>query len=602
MSRRTTRAPGLRAFTLVELIAVVLIIGILAAVAVIGYTQFTQRAQATAAKANLATIASAVLVEHTAEGAPVLTRELFLKALDDASVEVIDSLGQSASPSPWSVYGHDQAPDDQGEFAVAFDDGLGTAADDIDGTRAAVVTSDGDSSYAILIHYGAGSAGTAPTGGGVGEVPNGSAPTDILNDPDLLTPDPGDGGTGGNPGDGDGSGGPGGGSETQGPGDGGPGDGGPGDGAPGDEDGNGVPDDADFSNIFGYSTDTHIARNASDLSGNTFVVTRESLDDGTTDGINYVDVYTQTSTGWKLQQTLSTGVPWDGLGTTVRIDGDDLAVAQVYSGAGKILMYHRTGTTWSLVSTLTAPTADPTEALWGQWMELDGGHLAVGTRHLTSRRGAPGEILIFSNGGSGWTKDYSFSGPTGSPRFGDGLGLDGTTLATFGTEGSTPKLYIYSLGATSATLESSFQITPSWPDNFSVEGDIVVLTDNSTVRTFQRSGGSWSQTTALTDERPASKAYLSGGRLVVSWWNSSTPPEHVELTTYTRSGSAWVEVSQTNAGPGPWTTYPVMGIDGDLMVSAVSTLNFRVDPEYGDVWDWGSSAFMSSQWQTSAWR
>ena len=135
------QAPRQRAFTLIELIVALVAIGILATIAVLGYTTFTHRARVAAAQANLTQIATAVMVQHTEDGATNLNRVEFLTALDGrSSVTVVDGLSAANS---WTFYGKDKSVTRAGDFAVGFDSGEGTPSNDVAGNRA-VITTDAD--------------------------------------------------------------------------------------------------------------------------------------------------------------------------------------------------------------------------------------------------------------------------------------------------------------------------------------------------------------------------------------------------------------------------------------------------------------------------
>lgn len=184
MQRHPLRLPlrG-RAFTLIELIVTILILGVLAAIAVVGYTSITNRATVTAAKANLANIAKAVMVHHTADEIGQLERAEVIVALDTLSVDVVDALDTTAAES-WTLLGKDAAPTKQGEFAIGFATGVGTAANDVAGTRAVVITPAPGGAQARFIVYGSDS--TQVRDGEGGTVPDGATPADVLADPSLV--------------------------------------------------------------------------------------------------------------------------------------------------------------------------------------------------------------------------------------------------------------------------------------------------------------------------------------------------------------------------------------------------------------------------------
>lgn len=205
MTLRLSPRRGTRGFTLIELIVVILVLGILATLAVVGYSSYTARAQRVAAEANLAQIATAALAHHTLLGLPELTRAGVVESLADASVTVTDTVDPgNTGARAWQLLGTAQAPQVEGDYALGFDRGENTAANDLGGTRAAVVTTTASGEdFARILIYGNEQV-PSPERDKTGQVPSGTTPTQVLDDPSLIAETGGSGGgTPVDPGDGE---------------------------------------------------------------------------------------------------------------------------------------------------------------------------------------------------------------------------------------------------------------------------------------------------------------------------------------------------------------------------------------------------------------
>ena len=175
------------------------------------------------------------------------------------------------------------------------------------------------------------------------------------------------------------------------------------------------------------------------LDGDTLVVGASGPFDGTASGgVAYVFVRDPGTGTWSLQATLEPPEPAGILfGGPVSLSGDALAVgaAEIHgnTGEGRVYVFRRHGTGWSLEDTLIAPGLES--------LSLARNTLAVG------EPGAPpfsaGGVRIFARGADGWREqaflqspDLDDLPPATQSNFGRAVALDRNTLLVSATAGS----------------------------------------------------------------------------------------------------------------------------------------------------------------------
>jgi MYXO-CTERM domain-containing protein len=266
---------------------------------------------------------------------------------------------------------------------------------------------------------------------------------------------------------------------------------------------------------------------AVDLSNQTLIVgapglSREVYDESTHGAAL---VFVRNGTTWTEQAMLiPAGVKQgDKAGNAVAIEGD-LAVVGVpmqHVGAGydqgTARVFTRSGTVWTEVAALTAPTLKDAD-VFGSSVALDSGTLAVGAyaRELNPNLVSQGTVSVFVGSGASWQlqAELTASDAKADDHFGIALALEGDLLLA---------------GA---------------PD---VDTTVGVDDEIGAAYIFSRSGGVWTQEARLDGVPPATKANFGGavaifgGRLFIgapgSIGGGTTPPGAVYV--YSKVGGTW---------------------------------------------------------------
>lgn len=160
-----------------------------------------------------------------------------------------------------------------------------------------------------------------------------------------------------------------------------------------------------------------------------------------------VYVFTGSGSNWSQQTRLTLADDVDGellAGETVAISGDTIAVGVPDTSGGEnevgglVYLFERSGTTWSLASTLFAVDEDgqPRDT-FGSAVALDQDQLVVGDKHGAD--GFPrtrGSLHIYSKGENGWEFEAKLDNPEDEPSGGMGgsVALEGDVIVT-GAEG-----------------------------------------------------------------------------------------------------------------------------------------------------------------------
>jgi prepilin-type N-terminal cleavage/methylation domain-containing protein len=521
-----------RGFTLIELIVVVLVIGIIATIAVVAFNDASDRAHEASAKANLSQIATAVVSHHTLVEAPLLTRDMFLEALEDTDVTVVDGLALSAAT--WTVHGVDDTPTVEGDFAVGFDMGPGTIADDVAGTRAAVVTTAGDNLYARLIVYPAGSGGMA------GTVPAGTTPRQILADPGIIGTDPS-----GDPGD-------------------------PGEQVPAGPQLLYAPDGHD-GDMFGEDVD---------VDGDTMVISGPYAETAAGDDQGAVWVFRRDGAGtWVHTATLTApnAHAYSHYGAAVAIDAGTIAVGSTeapfeyneeygyWNYTGAVYIYTGSGATWTLRTTIAA---NPDGSVWddfGEAVDLQDGTLVVGAPRDNGAVSQSGKAYVYTGSGATWTLQAQLAAPDGArgDLFGKVVALDGDTVAVAAPEKAsrTGAVYVFDRTGTTWSAATKLGFSGAGADaqigsSLALDGDTLAVgavnyssSAPSTVYVMHRSGSTWVEQAALQglpgDQLGAAVA-LDGGRLWVGAPKSYNTGDlaYGAVLTYERDGSTWAQTGR----------------------------------------------------------
>lgn len=243
-----------------------------------------------------------------------------------------------------------------------------------------------------------------------------------------------------------------------------------------------------------------------------------------------VDVYVRTAGVWSEQFVLTEPTPADNdlFGSSVALSGDTAVVGAIGVGGntGAAYVYSRTGTDWSLSSTLIASDAAAGDqfgcavALSGDTILVTADRKAVGPDNGTPDAG---EAYVFRDEGASWSQETKLNAPSpaANDQFGFAAALSGDT-ALIGTpypNGNTGAAYVFTRSGTAWPETRTLAATDAAPNTwfgFSValDGDTALIgATGATVGqtgaayAFVSSGSSWMQQQEIAD--PASHAFGS---------------------------------------------------------------------------------------------
>jgi len=162
------------------------------------------------------------------------------------------------------------------------------------------------------------------------------------------------------------------------------------------------------------------------LSGDTLFVGSPNYHDGAVLDAGRVDIYARSGATWSLLETLALTTPSnnDRFGAGVDVDGDTLVIGDeggVTSGRAHIFRF--SGGTWSH-SEATLPLFHTTGSSYLTDLAIDGDDLVLGDYNYDS---GAGQILFYRRTGTTWTSAGFFVSPTPAflTYFGDSVAVDG---------------------------------------------------------------------------------------------------------------------------------------------------------------------------------
>ncbi len=270
-----------------------------------------------------------------------------------------------------------------------------------------------------------------------------------------------------------------------------------------------------------------------DVSGTTAVVGEPLIDDGA----GRVYVYTKKTSTWSLTAILKGAdtAPGDAFGASASISGNTVVVgAQGHANyAGSAYVFTKTGSTWIQGAELTA-----SDAAAGDWfggsVAVDGTSAVVGAPAHASNSGS---AYVFS-GTAGWSQVGELT-DSGSPGdLGYAVAISGST-AVVGAPGNptaSGNAYVYSdTGGTwglTATLAGTGNGQHDFGTSVAIDGNNAVVgawmpgSGNGAAFVFSQTSGVWSQTAQLPAPSPnpgglGAAVAISGTTAAVGTVNSS---------------------------------------------------------------------------------
>jgi hypothetical protein len=294
------------------------------------------------------------------------------------------------------------------------------------------------------------------------------------------------------------------------------------------------------------------------ISGNTAVVGAPRVQ-GSQIGSAYV--FVQNNGVWSQQAELASPAgTQDAFGYSVAIDGNTMIVGAplLNSLTGAAYVFVRSGTTWSLQSTLTAGDAAAFDAS-GFQVALQGDTALVGAVYQNGQQGA---AYVYSRSGTSWTQQAKLIASDGQPgdTFSAAISLDSNTalIGSPGHASATGAAYVYVRNGSNWTLQRELTATDGQQNyrfgyGVGVKGDTAVVGSPSTnpqgsAYIYTRSGTVWIQQTELipVGSQPLDQVGLTVGltdNLVVLGNKSQESGIPGGAYVFAGGGASWTQVA-----------------------------------------------------------
>jgi hypothetical protein len=323
-------------------------------------------------------------------------------------------------------------------------------------------------------------------------------------------------------------------------------------------------------------------------------------------GVGAVYVYTRGGGAWSLQTTITPpgGVTPYNFGSAVAIDGDTLVVGDpdadtvLGSATGFAAVYARSGSSWSLQATLTAPGGANGD-MFGSSVAVDGERAVVGAPLSAAYVAAGGAAYVFQRTGTSWGAGQLLPASTihASDYLGISVDIEGDT-AVAGSSGDSSGAPYPGAGAvhvfvkTVAWVEQAKVRSPApvaWAGlgrPVAISGDTIVAGADAewapaaysgAAYVFVRSGSVWTQQQKLAASDSTESARfgqgvgLDGDRVVIGAWNATVGavPKVGAAYVFARSGAVWAQeqkLAPSDAAGDDYFGHSV-GLSGTTLIS-----------------------------------
>jgi uncharacterized repeat protein (TIGR01451 family) len=252
------------------------------------------------------------------------------------------------------------------------------------------------------------------------------------------------------------------------------------------------------------------------VDGDTAVLGAPSLD-GTALGTAYV--FVRTGSTWTQQQRLAAANTTQPacFGCAVALSGDTLVVGDPYAEtaagmlAGRVYVFVRSGSTWSLQQEITA-TNSVGFRYFGWSVSISGDILAIGAPG-SGTGAAPGSTYVYVRTGTSWTLQQELTAGAAADLFGYSVSLDGDTVMTGAPDsfgGGNGAAYAFVRNGTTWAMEQRLDgpFLTRFGTSVALAADTAVVTapfedtaagnDAGAAHVFARSSGFWTEQQVLT--------------------------------------------------------------------------------------------------------
>jgi hypothetical protein len=201
------------------------------------------------------------------------------------------------------------------------------------------------------------------------------------------------------------------------------------------------------------------------LAGDTILVGAPGEDDGIEIGAGLAFVFVNTGSAWAEQAVLESPTPiaGTGFGASVATRGDTALIGTNYASSGPqhVYVFQRSGTTWTLQTTLDFDASATENFVSAVAISPDESTIAIG---MPTQFPGAGRVFTFVRNGGNWIADRTIvdDGP-GNPGGVDGFGaalafLDDSVLVGAPQDGAGGAIFQYSFG--DAIFASGFDPIP----------------------------------------------------------------------------------------------------------------------------------------------
>ncbi len=264
--------------------------------------------------------------------------------------------------------------------------------------------------------------------------------------------------------------------------------------------------------------------------------------------------------GWTMQQRISATVPVasEQFGYCVSLDGDYAIVGTNVATGGRAYIFFRSGTSWTQQSLLTGD--NETGAYFGSFVSISGAICAVSSYGSAS---STGKVSIYIRNGTTWTLQQSIVPPDSLPGsfIGSSISLSGTTIAigapkTVNDLYRSGKVYIYTQsGAVWSMQQKIFAPDCSLDDQFgfalSLDSDSLMvsaigndgpsktLSNSGCIYFYQRVSSAWNYNSRFYGAGVASEAFGTLVSIKGNYAVASSGAGTIYTRAYTYLDNTW---------------------------------------------------------------
>lgn len=266
-------------------------------------------------------------------------------------------------------------------------------------------------------------------------------------------------------------------------------------------------------------------------------------------------IFRRSGTIWTLESSLSSGTVGENLfGFSVALNGSTLIIGSPdhevcfpsCSERGAAYIYVRSGTVWNIQGTIEGDSF--TRGLGGS-VAISGNTVAIGTRG-SSFTGAGGRVEIWFRSGTTWTQQFGIAGASGE-RVGEGVAIDGDTVAYSKATGNKVLFRTGTAWAEQATLTSVGK-------KVALSGNTLLSGSPGFVKVDFRTGATWAEQAELTaqeglaGDRFGSSVAIDGDTAIVGvpFKDVGLNPDQGSVFVFKRIGTAWQQEAQLSSSDG----------------------------------------------------